>query len=91
MAPEIGPDAGLDTLRHIPLSYNNADSQASALRLVLTLFPDWEHTEGKVEFIRFKDGITNTVRKEVIRIGRPHRELWTLIRCADTACSCSKL
>lgn len=62
MAPELGPDAGLDSLRHIPLSYNNADSQASALRLVLTLFPDWEHTEGKVEFIRFKDGITNTVR-----------------------------
>lgn len=62
MAPELGPDAGLDSLRHIPLSYNNADSQSSALRLVLTLFPGWEHTEGKVEFIRFKDGITNTVR-----------------------------
>jgi len=62
MARELGPDASHDGLRHIPLSYNNADSQASALRLVLTLFPDWEHTEGKVEFIRFKDGITNTVR-----------------------------
>ena len=48
-------------LRHIPLSYNTADSEASALRLVLTLFPNWEYTEGKVEFIRFKDGITNTV------------------------------
>jgi ethanolamine kinase len=48
-------------LRHIPLSYNNADSQTSALRLVLTLFPEWEHDEGKIEFIRFTDGITNTV------------------------------
>lgn len=48
-------------LRHIPLSYNNADSQTSALRLVLTLFPEWEHGEGKIEFIRFTDGITNTV------------------------------
>ena len=48
-------------LRTIPLSYNNADSQTSALRLVLTLFPNWENDEGKIEFIRFTDGITNTV------------------------------
>ncbi|KAL8695825.1 MAG: hypothetical protein Q9224_003131 [Gallowayella concinna] len=51
----------------LPLSHNSADSQASALRLVLTLFPDWEHTEGKVEFIRFKEGITNTLLKAVKR------------------------
>ena len=54
------PDISKD-LRFIPLSYNNADSQTSALRLVLTLFPNWEHDEGKIEFIRFTDGITNTV------------------------------
>lgn len=54
-------------LRHIPLSYNNADSQTSALRLVLTLFPDWEHGDGKIEFIRFTDGITNTLLKAVKR------------------------
>ncbi len=48
-------------LRHIPLSYNNADSQSSALRLILTLLPEWEHGEGPIEFIRFTDGITNTV------------------------------
>lgn len=47
--------------RRLPLSHNSADSQASALRLVLTLFPDWETADGKVEFIRFKEGITNTV------------------------------
>ena len=46
---------------YISLSYSNADSQTSALRLILTLFPDWEHSDGKIEFIRFKDGITNTV------------------------------
>jgi len=50
------------TLRHIPLSYNNADSQSSALRLILTILPEWEHGEGPIEFIRFTDGITNTVR-----------------------------
>lgn len=51
----------LTKIRHIPLSFSNADSQTSALRLVLALFPEWEHEEGMVEFIRFTDGITNTV------------------------------
>lgn len=48
-------------VRFIPLSYNNADSQASALRLVLSVNPHWEHGEGEIEFVRFTDGITNTV------------------------------
>ncbi|KAL8670040.1 MAG: hypothetical protein Q9168_005401 [Polycauliona sp. 1 TL-2023] len=51
----------------LPLSHNSADSQASALRLILTLFPDWETADGKVEFIRFKEGITNTLLKAVKR------------------------
>ncbi len=46
---------------YISLSYSNADSQTSALRLILTVFPDWEHSDGKIDFVRFKDGITNTV------------------------------
>ncbi|MCJ1254307.1 hypothetical protein MMC24_002122 [Lignoscripta atroalba] len=53
--------------RHIPLSHNSTDSQASALRLILTIFPDWEHTEGDIEFNRFTDGITNTLLKAVKR------------------------
>ncbi|KAL8972900.1 MAG: hypothetical protein Q9183_000289 [Haloplaca sp. 2 TL-2023] len=51
----------------IPLSHNSADSQASALRLVLSLFPDWETAEGQIEFIRFKEGITNTLLKAIKR------------------------
>ncbi|KAL8766540.1 MAG: hypothetical protein Q9209_006683 [Squamulea sp. 1 TL-2023] len=51
----------------LPLSHNNADSEASALRLVLTLFPDWETADGQVEFIRFKEGITNTLLKAIKR------------------------
>lgn len=50
-------------VRFIPLSYNNNDSQSSALRLILTLLPEWEH--GKIEFVRFTDGITNTLLKAV--------------------------
>lgn len=49
-------------LRYIPLTYTPADSQASALRLILTLFPHWEGPDNKIEFVRFTDGITNTVR-----------------------------
>lgn len=52
-------------VRFIPLTYNSAESQTSALRLILTLRPEWEHGDGKVEFIRFTDGITNTLLKVV--------------------------
>lgn len=57
-------------LRYVPLTYNNAESQTSALRLILTIFPDWEHEEGNVEFIRFTDGITNTVCRTHVKIER---------------------
>lgn len=57
--------AGSSKVRFIPLSYNNVDSQTSALRLILTLRPEWEHTDGKIEFVRFTDGITNTLLKAI--------------------------
>ncbi|KAL2828513.1 kinase-like domain-containing protein [Aspergillus cavernicola] len=53
--------------RYIAKSYNHADSQASALRLVLTLNPHWEGPENKIEFVRFTDGITNTLLKIINR------------------------
>ncbi|CAG8088137.1 unnamed protein product [Penicillium olsonii] len=49
--------------RYIPLSYSHADSQASALRLILTLNPHWEGPGNNIEFVRFTDGITNTLLK----------------------------
>ena len=54
-------DASKD-IRYINLFHDSSDSEKSALKLVLALFPQWQHEEGKVEFIRFTDGITNTVR-----------------------------
>ncbi|KAJ5894023.1 hypothetical protein N7495_005714 [Penicillium taxi] len=54
-------------LRYIPLSYNPADSQASALRLILTINPDWDGPNNKIEFVRFTDGITNTLLKIINR------------------------
>ena len=49
------------TLRHLSHSFSNADYQASALRLIFALFPDWERDEGEIKLTRFTDGITNTV------------------------------
>jgi ethanolamine kinase len=59
-----GPKPDASKVRFIPLTYNQAESQTSALRLILALRPEWEH-DGKIEFIRFTDGITNTLLKVV--------------------------
>jgi ethanolamine kinase len=50
-----------DSLRHIPLYYDNTDSHNSALNLILALRPEWRESKDTIEFVRFTDGITNTV------------------------------
>ncbi|RFU72613.1 kinase-like domain [Trichoderma arundinaceum] len=55
-------------VRFLPITYDNSDSQASALRLILSLFPQWASDDSKVDFIRFTDGITNTLLKAVNRL-----------------------
>lgn len=54
-----------DSLRHIPQYYDNTDSHNSALSLIFALRPDWQETKDTVEFVRFTDGITNTLLKAV--------------------------
>ncbi|KAI9808618.1 MAG: hypothetical protein M1825_003768 [Sarcosagium campestre] len=61
------PLGSSDEVRRISLSYSNADSQTSALRLILTLRPEWQDRSGEVEFIRFTDGITNTLLKAIFK------------------------
>ncbi len=61
--PANGLTNGFKKIRFIPLTYNQAESQTSALRLILTLRPEWE--DGKIEFLRFTDGITNTLLKVI--------------------------
>jgi ethanolamine kinase len=66
----LGPSGGLQNgvehhIRFIPLSYNGEDSGNSARRLVLQLRPDWDGAGSRVEFIRFTEGITNTLLKAV--------------------------
>lgn len=50
-----------ESIRHIPLLYDNANSQETALNLILALRPEWKDSKDTIEFVRFKDGITNTV------------------------------
>ena len=41
------------------------------MALVFSLRPEWEHSEGAVEIVRFKEGITNTVGLMPVRM---HKE-----------------
>lgn len=52
-------------VRYIPLSYDSSQSDDSALRLIRELRPDWSGPDSKVEFVRFTDGITNTLLKAI--------------------------
>lgn len=52
-------------VRFLPITYDSSDSQESALRLIQSLFPQWARDD--IDFIRFTDGITNTLLKAVHR------------------------
>jgi ethanolamine kinase len=58
MGTETSP---FDSIHHIPLYYDNSDSTNSALNLILTLRPEWKESKPTIDFVRFTDGITNTV------------------------------
>ena len=48
---------------YLPLTFDNADADQSALELAYAFSPSWKTTEGEVEIVRFTDGITNTLSK----------------------------
>ena len=50
-------------VRYIPLTFDNADADKSALELAYAFDPSWKNSEGEVEIVRFTDGITNTLSK----------------------------
>ena len=54
-------------VRFLHQSYDSSNSEASARSLILTLRPDWGTGDSKLEFVRFTDGITNTLLKAVNR------------------------
>ena len=47
----------------LPLTFDNADAENSALKLVYEFNPSWKTSEGEVEIVKFTDGITNTLCK----------------------------
>lgn len=49
----------------LPLSYDNSDSQGSSLRLIYAVRPEWDSPTSNVKFVRFTDGITNTLLKAI--------------------------
>ncbi|OLN92881.1 Ethanolamine kinase 1 [Colletotrichum chlorophyti] len=55
----------LPHVRSLPLSYDSEDSEQSATRLILTVRPDWAADDSHIEFVRFTDGITNTLLKAI--------------------------
>ncbi|KAF2108537.1 kinase-like domain-containing protein [Lophiotrema nucula] len=65
MGAETSP---FDSIRFVPLSYDQKDSRNSALNLILTLRPEWRETKDTIEFVRFTDGITNTLLKAINKL-----------------------
>ena len=56
-----GPLEAPSNPRFIPLAYDPDDAENSVLRLVYTLFPEWEDMVGRVEFKQLTEGKTNLV------------------------------
>lgn len=63
------PAARHPSIPFIAQSYTNTDSDASARSLLLALRPDWSSADSHIEFVRFTDGITNTLLKAQNRRG----------------------
>lgn len=62
MATHTDPANGsLPQLRQIDLAFDNNNVEDSAYELVYRIQPKWRETPGKVEIVKFTDGITNTV------------------------------
>ncbi|GAP90466.1 putative choline ethanolamine kinase [Rosellinia necatrix] len=56
-----------DQILRIPWMYDSTNDDDSARKLILALRPEWSSPDSKVEFVRFTDGITNTLLKAVNR------------------------
>ncbi|KAF1951491.1 kinase-like protein [Byssothecium circinans] len=68
MTTDNAPFDPYESIRYINQSYDNADSDNSALNLILSLRPEWRENKSTIEFVRFTDGITNTLMKAINRL-----------------------
>ena len=63
---------GKADVKALAMTYSNANSDESTLKLVYSIRPEWEARPGPVNIIRFTDGIMNTVRYALQQpLGRP--------------------
>ena len=62
------PISGLQAIPHIPICYDIADHDKSALRLVQEYSPEWRNHDSHIRFKRFTEGITNTLTKATMEL-----------------------
>lgn len=48
-------------LQHLDLTFDSKDLDQSALSLAYRIQPKWREAPGRIEIIKFTEGITNTV------------------------------
>jgi hypothetical protein len=52
-------------LRYIDLAFDNHNFNESASELAYSIHPKWREGPGKIDIIKFTDGITNTVSPRI--------------------------
>lgn len=77
----IGRRGSLTDLKTLNVAYEPSRSDESAREVIFALHPEWRTSEGEVEFVRFKEGITNNVStRNPILLLAPHLVLKRLTR-----------
>lgn len=61
----VGQNGSTASVRFVASSYDSQDSHNSAVRLILAVRPEWASEDSSIEFVRFTDGITNTLLKAI--------------------------
>lgn len=65
MGPHTSSENGVSApppLQQIDLSFDNNSFDDSARALAYRIQPKWRDAPGKIDIVKFTDGITNTVR-----------------------------
>ncbi|OQO04984.1 hypothetical protein B0A48_08002 [Cryoendolithus antarcticus] len=61
-------DSPIDGVRYIPLFFDTAHAEDSALKLVQAYAPEWILNTAHIQFVPFTEGITNTLYKATIEL-----------------------
>ncbi|KAH6685234.1 ethanolamine kinase [Plectosphaerella plurivora] len=62
---QAGQNGSQSSVRFVASSYDSQQSQETATQLILAVRPEWASEDSNIEFVRFTDGITNTLLKAV--------------------------